>query len=568
MSKTIPATYYLFDILYYDGQDLRNRDYIDRRGILNEAVSQSNNRKRVRISDYIEQQGVAVFENINKMNLEGIIAKRKDSKYIQGARSKYWLKIKNTKTQDCVVIGYTTGEGNREKHFGSLILAVFEQGQLRFAGHTGSGFDSNQLDKIYNKIKDMRVNRPPIDYIPYTNGKPTWIRPKLVAEIKFDNWTNEKILRAPIFLRFREDKSPEDCTVQVEGHLGDVVAQVEGKGAVTSITNSEPNPFLDSFSNLDKVFWDKTSEHPQLTKRDLIEYYDKVGNHILPHLKDRPLSLSRYPDGIKGKSFYHKNWNQTRPDYVNTVKVYSETRGNVINYILGNNKETLLWIANLGCIEMHPWYSRVINSESCKNSDELDEDKCGLSFPDFVIFDLDPYIYSGNENRGEEPGYNVKGFKSVVEVAFSLKELFDELKIISYVKTSGKTGLHIFVPVIRTYSYDQTRAFAEIVGRILTKQIPQKITTVWDTSQRSGKVFFDYNQNAKGKTIASVFSARPSISATISMPVKWEKLESILPSDFTMLNVPDILKRHSDPWKDILGKGQDLAKILDNLSPK
>ena len=568
LSKTIPATYYLFDILYYDGQDLRNRDYIDRRGILNEAVSQSNNRKRVRISDYIEQQGVAVFENIKKMNLEGIIAKRKDSKYIQGIRSKDWLKIKNTKTQDCVVIGYTTGEGNREKHFGSLILAVFEQGQLRFAGHTGSGFDSNQLDKIYNKIKDMRVNRPPIDYIPYTNGKPTWIRPKLVAEIKFDNWTNEKILRAPIFLRFREDKSPEDCTVQVEGHLGDVVAQVEGKGAVTSITNSEPNPLLDSFSNLDKVFWDKTSEHPQLTKRDLIEYYDKVGNHILPHLKDRPLSLSRYPDGIKGKSFYHKNWNQTSPDYVKTVKVYSETRGNIINYILGNNKETLLWIANLGCIEMHPWYSRVINSESCKNSDELDEDKCGLSFPDFVIFDLDPYIYSGNENKGEEPEYNIKGFKSAVEVAFHLKELLDELKIISYVKTSGKTGLHIFVPVIRTYSYDQTRAFAEIVGRILTKQIPQKITTVWDTSRRSGKVFFDYNQNAKGKTIASVFSARPSISATISMPVKWEKLESILPSDFTMLNVPDILKRHSDPWKDILGKGQDLAKILDNLSPK
>ena len=568
LSKTIPATYYLFDILYYDGQDLRNRDYIDRRGILNEAVSQSNNRKRVRISDYIEQQGVVVFENIKKMNLEGIIAKRKDSKYIQGTRSKDWLKIKNTKTQDCVVIGYTTGEGNREKHFGSLILAVFEKGQLRFAGHTGSGFDSNQLDKIYNKIKDMRVNRPPINYIPYTNGKPTWIRPKLVAEIKFDNWTKEKILRAPIFLRFREDKSPEDCTVQVEGHLGDVVAQVEGKGAVTSITNSEPNPLLDSFSNLDKVFWDKTSEHPQLTKRDLIEYYDKVGNHILRHLKDRPLSLSRYPDGIKGKSFYHKNWNQTRPDYVKTVKVYSETRGNVINYILGNNKETLLWIANLGCIEMHPWYSRVINSESCKNSDELDEDKCGLSFPDFVIFDLDPYIYSGNENKGEEPEYNIKGFKSAVEVAFHLKELLDELKIISYVKTSGKTGLHIFVPVIRTYSYDQTRAFAEIVGRILTKKIPQKITTVWDTSQRSGKVFFDYNQNAKGKTIASVFSSRPSISATVSMPVKWEKLESILPSDFTMLNVPDILKRHSDPWKDILGKGQDLAKILDNLSPK
>jgi bifunctional non-homologous end joining protein LigD len=181
-------------------------------------------------------------------------------------------------------------------------------------------------------------------------------------------------------------------------------------------------------------------------------------------------------------------------------------RQGVINYILGNNKETLLWIANMGCIEMHPWYSRVIDSDSCKNSDELNEDKCGLSFPDFVIFDLDPYIYSGNENRDKEPEYNVKGFKSAVEVAFSLKELFDDLKIKSYIKTSGKTGLHIFVPVVHAYSYDQTRAFAEIVGKILMKCIPQKITTIWDTTQRRGKVFFDFNQNAKGKTIASFLS--------------------------------------------------------------
>jgi bifunctional non-homologous end joining protein LigD len=574
LSKTIPATYYLFDILYYDGQDLRNRDYINRRKILSEILSgANNNRKRVRISDYIEEQGVAVFENIKKMNLEGIIAKRKNSKYIQGARSKDWLKVKNTKTQDCVVIGYTSGEGNREKYFGSLILAVYEQGRLRFAGHTGSGFNTKQLERVYNMIKSMRIGRPPIDRIPYLNGKPTWIKPQLVAEIKFDNWTNEKILRAPIFQRFREDKSPEDCTVQGQRHLEEVVPQRGreqelGITATTHTINQKPNPLLDSFSNLDKVFWDKTSEHPQLAKRDLIEYYDKVSKHILPHLKDRPLSLSRYPDGIKGKSFYHKNWNQARPDYVKTVKVYSETRGDIINYILGNNKETLLWIANLGCIEMHPWYSRVIDSDSCKNSDELNEDKCGLSFPDFVIFDLDPYIYSGNENKGEEPEYNVKGFKSVVEVAFSLKELFDELKIKSYIKTSGKTGLHIFVPVVRAYSYDQTRAFAEIVGKILMKRIPQKITTTWDITRRRGKVFFDFNQNAKGKTIASVFSARPSTSATVSMPVKWKDLDKILPSDFTMLNVSDILKRNADPWKDILSKGQDLARILNNLSSK
>ena len=221
LSKTIPATYYLFDILYYDGQDLRNRDYIDRRKILSEILSQSNdNKKRVRISDYIEQQGVAVFENIKKMNLEGIIAKRKNSRYIQGTRSKDWLKIKNTKTQDCVVIGYTSGEGSREKYFGSLILAVYEQGRLRFAGHTGSGFNTKQLVRVYTRIKDMQIDKPPIDHVPYLNGRPTWIKPQLVAEIKFDNWTNEKILRAPIFQRFREDKSPEDCAIQGGRHRG------------------------------------------------------------------------------------------------------------------------------------------------------------------------------------------------------------------------------------------------------------------------------------------------------------------------------------------------------------
>jgi bifunctional non-homologous end joining protein LigD len=581
LSKDFPATYYLFDILYLDGEDLQNQSYIDRRKILDEVIHQpddgNSSKKRIRISEYIEEQGIDVFDRVKKLGLEGIIAKNKFSKYFLGSRSRDWLKIKNTKTQDCVVIGYTTGEGNREKYFGSLILAVYDEGRLRFAGHTGSGFNTIQLGRVYNTIKSMRIDKSPIAQIPYTNGKPTWIKPQLVAEIKFDDWTSDKILRAPIFLRFREDKSPQECTVQGERHLEEVIVQRERTASAstastasttstTLTTNLKPSPLLDSFSNLEKVFWNKTSEHPQLTKRDLIEYYDKIGSYILPHLKDRPLSLSRYPDGIKGKTFYHKNWNQTRPDYVKTVKVYSETRGDIINYILGNNKETLLWVANLGCIEMHPWYSRVIDSESCKNSDELDEDKCGLSFPDFVIFDLDPYIYSGNENKGEEPEYNIKGFKSAVEVAFHLKELFDELKIISYVKTSGKTGLHIFVPVIRAYDYDQTRAFAEIVGRIITKRIPKKVTTIWDTSQRSGKVFFDYNQNAKGKTIASVFSARPSVSATVSMPVKWEELDNSLPSNFTMLNVPDILKRHADPWNDILQKSQDLVKILDNLT--
>ena len=379
-------------------------------------------------------------------------------------------------------------------------------------------------------------------------------------------------MRAPIFLRFREDKIPKDCIIgeEIEKHVEEIIKQQEGIGKHDNLDSTSSFSSSLSFSNLDKVFWDKARNQPQLAKKDLIEYYDKISSYILPYLKDRPLSLSRYPDGIKGKSFYHKNWNQEKPAFVQAVKVYSESReDNIINYLVCNNKETLLWLANLGCIEIHPWYSRVNDFNSCNEKDDiLYEEKCGLNFPDFIIFDLDPYIYSGVENKVQEPEYNLKAFKATVDVAYNLKELFDELKIESYVKTSGKTGLHIFVPVATFYTYEQTRRFAEIIGKILKRRHPQKITMEWDTTKRKGKVFFDHNQNARGKTIASIFSARPSSLATVSMPARWEDLSSILPTDFTMINVPHIVKKSVNPWLDILERKQDINKILENVSEK
>ena len=558
LSRERPATYYLFDILYLDGRDLQGLSFLQRRRILSDIIKTND---RIRISEYIEEFGVQMFEKIKSMNLEGVIAKNLSSKYLQGTRSSDWLKVKNIKTQDCVVIGYTTGEGNRENFFGSLILAVYDGDELKFAGHTGSGFNFDQLEKTYRKLEEIKIERCPIKYIPYTNREPIWIKPELVVEVKFNEWTNEKIMRAPIFLRFREDKSPKECIIETEKQTKEVIMSDEGSFSV------QPNLSVSSlsFSNLDKVFWDKTTEHPQLTKKDLIDYYDKVSEYILPYLKDRPLSLSRYPDGIKGKHFYHKNWDQKKPDYVERVKVYSESRDIPINYIVCNNKETLLWLANLGCIEMHPWYSRINDFNACKDVADLDENKCGLNLPDFIIFDLDPYIYSGKENKGQEPEYNTKAFKTTISVAFHLKELFDGLKIKSYVKTSGKTGLHIFVPISNSYTYDQTRAFAEVIGKMLTRKYPEKITMEWDTSKRKGKVFFDHNQNAKGKTIASIFSARPTVAATVSMPISWNKLWEASPADFTILNVPEILKRAANPWDNLLEEKQDISKILERV---
>jgi bifunctional non-homologous end joining protein LigD len=578
LSREIPATYYIFDILYLDGKNLQNLDFIQRRGILSKVINKNN---KVQISEFFEERGKEIFDNVKTMNLEGIVAKNKSSRYMQSTRSGDWLKIKTIKTQDCAVIGYTKGEGNRENYFGSLLLAVYYGNKLRFVGHTGSGFDFAQLNEVYNKLQQMKIEKCPVDYIPYTNRDPVWIEPKLVAEIKFSDWTQEKIMRAPIFLGFREDKKPEECVFEEEKSTEELVSNGNEKEQPQKIpttyeaseisssnshsTTTTPLP-SSSFSQLDKVFWDKSENHPQLTKKDLIEYYDKISEYLLPYLKDRPLSLSRYPDGIKGKHFYHKNWDKEKPDFVQTVKVYSKSKGAIINYIVCNSKDTLLWLANLGCIEMHPWYSRVDDFDSCKD-DTIDEEKCGLNRPDFIVFDLDPYIYSGREKKGEkEPEYNFKAFKAAVDVAYDLKDLFDELKIRSYVKTSGKTGLHIFVPIVLSYTYDQTRRFAEIIGKILSARYPKKITMDWLTTKRVGKVFFDHNQNAMGKTIASIFSARPIDSATISMPVRWQKLSSVFPTDFNILNANDFVKKSGDSWNGILQQKQDINKLLEDIS--
>lgn len=599
LSHQIPVTYYLFDILYLDGQNLQNLSFLERRRILSKVVQSNSD---IKISDFFDQYGISLYDKIKSMALEGIIAKKKSSAYLQGQRSHDWLKIKNVRTQDCIVIGYTRGEGNRQNYFGSLILAAYDNTihRQRFIGHTGSGFNFDQLDKIYRKLNGMAIDNCPIRYVPYTNRNPVWIRPELVAEVKYSDWTDEKIMRAPIFLRFREDKKPEECTIEDEMHVEEIVTNGQSRktskqGTITETVISDsngnqkndtssfhlPSISFNQFSNLDKPFWSRTLEHPKLTKGNLIEYYDKISSYILPHIKNRPLSLSRYPDGIAGKHFYHKNWDKESPQYVETVKVYSNSRGDAINYVVCNNRDTLLWLANLGCIEMHPWYSRVNDYNACskgmnqESGPILDEEKCGLVFPDFIVFDLDPYIYSEFGHNKEtlsavaEPEYNIKDFKAVVDIALYLKDLLDQLKIKSYVKTSGKTGLHIYVPIQPlTYEYSQTRSFAEIIGKRLINTYPEKITMQWDTGQRKGKVFFDYNQNSKGKTIASVFSARPTTSATVSMPIRWDKLNDIFPTDFTILNVPEIINRstHTDTWGDILNEKQDIIKILEDAS--
>ncbi len=562
-----PSTYYVFDILYDEEKNLESLGYLERRQILNSVLKTNDT---IRISEYIDEKGTQILASSKELNLEGIVAKHKRSVYREGIRSRDWLKIKNTKTQDCVIIGYTRGLGSRVSHFGSLMLAVYsaKERKLKFAGHAGTGFNDQTLSEMYSKLKQLETNDRPVDKIPYLNRETKWLKPVLVAEVKFDEWTRDGILRAPVFLRLRDDKKPEECIVEADKPIKNLsqVGNDPKYAKDEKVTNWQKNKINDIgnaiVTNPSKVYWKATKQHPAYLKKDLIDYYDKIGDVILRHLQDRPLSLSRYPNGIYGKTFYQKDWDQKKPEFVTTAKIHSEHRGDSINYIICNNKETLLWVANLGCIEMHPWYSRIKDFQGCHTSTLLHEEKCGLNFPDFIVFDLDPYIYSGKEKKGEEPQYNIAGFKAAVDIAHDLKDIFRDLKINSYIKTSGKSGLHIYVPILNTYSYEQTKSFAETIANIMLRKFPKKITLEWSTSKRKGKVFFDYNQNARGKTIASVYSLRPTADATVSMPIEWKNVDEILPTDFTITNAPDLINKNGDTWEAMLSDKQDIEKLI------
>jgi len=566
LSVEHPSTYYVFDILYKDGQNVENLGYLDRRELLSSILKTDDT---IKVSEYIEEKGTEILESSKELKLEGIVAKHKESIYREGIRSRDWLKIKNTKTQDCVIIGYTEGLGSRANHFGSLVLAVYSinEKKLKFVGHAGTGFNDQTLAELFSKLKELEAKSRPVDKVPYLNRATKWLKPTLVAEVKFDEWTPDGILRAPVFMRLREDKRPEECIVEADKPITNL-SQVGNEPKYIKLNDStklhpQNHAYTDrvAVTNVNKVYWKATKNHPAFLKKDLIEYYEKISEFILPYLEDRPLSLSRYPNGITGKTFYQKDWDQKKPDFVTTAKIHSEHRGDSINYIICNNKETLLWVANLGCIEMHPWYSRINDFKSCNSSSKLYEEKCGLNFPDFIVFDLDPYIYSGKEKKGEEPQYNVTGFKAAVDIALELKDTFKELKIKSYLKTSGKSGIHIYVPVANIYTYDQTKSFAEAIAKSMADRFPKKVTLEWSTAKRKGKIFFDYNQNARGKTIASVYSLRPTGDANVSMPVNWDKIDDILPTDFTITNSPDIIRKH-DAWHGILDAKQDIGRLI------
>ncbi|MDO8579175.1 MAG: DNA ligase D [Dehalococcoidales bacterium] len=577
--KAAAIIYYVFDILFLDGRSLFEVPLVQRKVLLEQVLTSS---PAVRLLEHFEGDGEAIFRGAVEAGLEGIVAKRKDSRYVPGERSADWLKIKATRTDEFIIGGYTLGTGNRSTTFGALLLGYYDDHKrLISAGHVGTGFDQTLLEYMKKRLDAIKTGKSPFSDKPDLNAPTTWVKPEIVVEVKFSEWTRDGKLRAPVFLRVRDDKPPkqvrpQDVRADPVSSTAEQESKPEGQDpTVSHILKQLENPkdrFVLEFgkdrlelSNLDKELWPGSNGQPGLTKRDLIVYLTRVSPAFLFHLKDRPITLSRYPDGISGEHFFQKHWNNPIPEFVFTIPLSEESKKHR-QYMVCNNLPTLLWLGQIADLELHTWFSRIdplpemeVPAEKAAEIDRIDYVS---RYPDFIIFDLDPYVYSGAEARGDEPELSRKGFALTCEIALRLKETLDGLSLASFVKTSGRTGLHVYVPILRQFDFHAAHSAAKTVCVYLEKRYPKLVTIDWAVEKRSGKVFLDYNQNVRGKTLASVYSPRPSPEAAVSTPVSWEELDKIYPPDFTILNVPDRLAKTGDLWSNILSEKHDLKELL------
>jgi bifunctional non-homologous end joining protein LigD len=539
--------YYIFDILWLDGKDLTDLPLTERKAILQSILPEH---EILRFSDHIQGKGKQFYEEASRQGLEGIMAKKADSTYSPDVRTKQWLKIKTHRQQEAIICGFTEPRRSR-KYFGALVLGVYEKGELKYAGHTGTGFTEKLQADVYKKLKPLITKESPFDKKPKTNMPCTWVKPKLVCEIKFGEWTQENIMRIPVFLGLREDKNPQEVTKEkpVKKSAAKKTAvkkaapkkKAASKKAVSAdilLDDSSKNRSLTinkkelSFTNLDKLYWPKE----KITKRDSINYYHQVAPFILPYLADRPQSLNRNPDGITKPGFYQKDVTDKAPDWAVTHPYTTESEGKKKQYFVCTDEASLLYMANLGCIEMNPWLSTIHKPDN----------------PDWCVIDLDPGKIS---------------FEKVIEAALVVKQLADELHIKSYCKTSGSTGLHIYIPLGAKYDYDQSRQLAELLVTQVHHEIPSFTSLERSPAKRKTKIYLDYLQNRTVQTIAAPYSLRPKPGATVSTPLHWEEVKKGLSiQDFNISNIHDRLKEVGDIWKPVMGPGIDMEKVLDKLS--
>ena len=513
--------YHVFDLLYLNGYSTQSLPLLQRKELLKDALKTS---AHVQLSDYVENTGKEFYKAVLSEDLEGMMAKKKESLYHVGSRSLDWVKVKNHKTEEAVIIGFTEPQGGR-KYFGSLILGKYDSGKLIYAGHVGTGFDDKTLKNLFDLMQPYTTVKMPLDKKPSVNSTPTWITPEMVATIKFSQITEEGIFRHPVFVGLREDLKAENLKV-------DSLSDSPNVANKEKIAHIEKENMQAKFTNHDKLYW----KEEKITKGDLIDYYLSVSDYILPHLKDRAQSMHRFPNGIDGMSFYHKDAGKDAPDFVKTALLYSESNDKDIEYVVCNNKDTLAYMINLGCIELNPWNSRVQTPEN----------------PDYLIIDLDP---SDNNT-----------FKQVIEAAKVVKEVLDLGGIKGYCKTSGSTGIHIYIPMGAKYEYEHGREFAHIIMQMVLQRLPKTTTLERALNKRNGKIYLDYLQNRSGQTVASVYSVRPKRGATVSMPLEWDELTPDLsPQDFTIHNALERIKSKGDIFAPVLTEETDIEKVLEKF---
>ncbi len=568
--SAIPVVYYVFDLLYAEGWDLCAAPLWQRKALLSALLAPRNG---VRLLEHFEEDGEEAYEAAVALGFEGVVAKRKDSLYEAGRRSRAWLKVKKTLEDEFVIGGYSAGAGSRAGSFGALLLGYYEDGRLTYAGHVGAGFDDSALASLRQRLDRLRAEECPFAEEPPLNAPTTWVRPKLVARVRFAQWTPDGRLRSPVFVGLREDKAPAEVRREAPappppGAVHSLPAQTV-HGVLEQLARPAGELALRvegyeiSLTNLDKEMWPALDGRPALTKRDLLAYLARVSPYILSHLRNRPLTLARYPDGIRGEGFYQKHWDAPLPEFVATVRLWSDSNAGDGDYLMCNNLPTLLWLGQMGTLELHTWYSRIdpepdgyhLSLEFAGSEEKIRGSL--LNYPDFIVFDLDPYVAQPGE-----PGASRKAFAKTCEVALYLKELLDSLSLSSFLKTSGRAGLHVYVPIQRRLDYDAARAVAETLGRFLVRAHPRDVTMEWTVAKRRGKVFYDHNQNARGKTLASVYSPRATPEASVSMPLRWDELANAHPADFTIVTAPARLEDAGDLWARILEEKHDLAGLL------
>ncbi|HNP21793.1 MAG TPA: DNA ligase D [Panacibacter sp.] len=549
--------YYVFDLLWYHGYSLMGLPLSERRAKLVELLPES---EVIRISQAYATSGTEFFEAAGKLNLEGIMAKKEDAVYVPGARSKEWLKIKANKRHEVVIGGYTINE-DTSKLFSALLVGVFEKGKLHYTGKVGTGFNEKIQQEIMQAFGPLEQKEIPFDEVPDVN-KPSrfrpnpphatvvWLKPQLVCEVAYAEITSDGVMRHPSFKGMREDKKAKDVhtekAVAVEKAVKQDASLIEKNKMIKPVKTGRKtllNPGDETqvrvinrhelkFTNLSKIFWPKE----KISKRDLINYYYQVAPVMLPYLKDRPQSLNRHPNGIAGESFYQKDVTGKVPEWIDTFPYHSEADDKDRNFMVCTDESSLLYIASLGCIEMNPWSSTIQSPDK----------------PDWCIIDLDP------DNNT---------FDSVIEAALVTKDVLDSVGVPSYPKTSGSTGMHIYIPLAAKYTYEQSKEFARVIVKLVYAQIPSFTSIERATRLRKGKLYLDFLQNRPQATLAAPYSVRPKPGATVSAPLSWDEVKPGLKmKDFNIFTMTERLQTKGDLFKPVLGKGINMNAALKKLS--